>query len=314
MKAFLYNKKHLPSKLVLSEIKKPVPADDQVLVKIISVSINAADYRSMKMGIIPKSKIFGGAIAGEIESIGKQIKKFKIGDEIIADLSDFGFGGFAEYVLAPEKALVHKPSNISFEAASTLPIASTTALKAIRDKGGIKNNQTVLIVGGSGGVGIFTIQIAKYYKATITAVCSSNNLEQAIDLGAHKVIDYTKQNFTKLNEKYDLIIAINGNYPLLSYKKCLNRDGTYVMVGGSLKQIFKSIFFGWLLSLGSKKMKYLSAKSDKQDLEFVAGLMNKGILDPRIAKKYTFKQIPEAMLEAIKGSCSGKITISIDQD
>jgi NADPH:quinone reductase-like Zn-dependent oxidoreductase len=222
MKAVLYNKKGTPHKLSLSEIDKPIVKDNEVLIRVQAVSLNAADYRSMKMGMIPTSKIFGADVAGVVESVGKNTSVFKPGDEVMGDLSGFGFGGLAEYVTAPEKALVLKPKQVSFEAAATLPLAGITALQALRKKGDIQKGQKVLIVGSAGSVGTFAVQLANYFGADVTGVCSTRNLEQTLSLGAHKVIDYTKEDFLNGNERYDLILAINGNYPLFAYRKCLN--------------------------------------------------------------------------------------------
>jgi len=312
MKAIVYDKKNSPSKLKYCDVDKSVPNDNEVLIKIVSVSINAADYRSMKMRMIPKKRIFGAAVAGLIESVGKNIKLFEPGDEVIGDLSDFGFGGFAEYAVSPEKALVKKPEKMSFEEAASLPVAATTALKALRDKGNIQKGQKVLIVGASGGVGVFAVQLAKYYETIVTAVCSTKNSEQSSSLGADFVIDYTKENFTKSKERYDLIIAINGNYSLFAYRRVLNSNGTYVMVGGGLSQIFKSIFFGWLLSFGRKKMRFLSAKSDPNDLEFVAKLMIDGKIKPVIESQYSLDKTPDAMEYVGKGHVQGKVIVNID--
>jgi len=167
MKAVIYNKRGVPDKLIYCDIEKPVPNDNELLVKILAVSGNAADYRSMKMGLIPKKKIFGADIAGKVESAGKNIQLFKPGDEVLGDLAGFGFGGFAEYAVAPERAFVLKPARISFEEAASLPIAGITALQALRDKGNIKKLKKVLIVGSSGGVGTFAIQLARYFGAEI---------------------------------------------------------------------------------------------------------------------------------------------------
>jgi len=253
MKAIVYNRKAIPDKLVYSDVEKPVPNDNEVLVKIMAVSVNAADYRSMKMGLIPKKKIFGADIAGIVESAGKNIQQFKPGDEVIGEIADYGFGGFAEYALALEKLLVRKTENISFEDAAALPMAALTALQALRDKGNIQKGNEVMIIGSGGGVGTFAVQLAKYFEATVTAVCSTKNVEQTKNLGADYVVDYTKEEFTKSDRSYDVIVAVNGSYPLLACKKILNPKGIYVMVGGAMPQIFKAIFFGWALSLGTKK-------------------------------------------------------------
>ncbi len=312
MKAIVYNKKHSSNKLSHSDVEKPKPNDNEVLIKIVSVSVNATDYRSMKMGMIPKKRIFGAAVAGRVESVGNIIQQFKPGDEVLGDLSDFGFGGFAEYAVAPEKALVLKPAKILFEEAATLPVASTTALKALRDKGNIQKGQKVLIVGGAGGVGTFAIQLAKYYDTIVTAVCSTKNLEQSSFLGADYVIDYTKEDFTKNNECYNLIVAINGNYPLFAYKRILNSNGIYVMVGGGLLQIFKSIFFGWLLSFGSKKMRFLSAKSNPKDLEFVVKLLENGKIKSVIERRYSLDKTADAMYYLSRGHAKGKVVINVE--
>jgi NADPH:quinone reductase-like Zn-dependent oxidoreductase len=312
MKAVVYNKKGSPDKLILTDVEKPVPGDNEVLIKIVAVSANAADYRSMKMGIIPKKKIFGADIAGRVESCGKNIRLYRTGDEVMGDLASFGFGGFAEYAIAPEKALITKPAKLSFENAASLPMAALTALQALRDKGNIQKGKKILIVGSSGGVGTFAVQLAKYFGAVVTAVCSTKNVEQTRSLGADKVIDYTKDDFTKGEERYDLILAVNGNHPLPAYKRKLNPNGIYVMVGGSLKQIFSSLLFGWLISPGSKKMTSLAAKANQKDLEFIAKLAEDDIIKPVIDRRYPLEKTPEAMNYLAEGHSSGKVVINVE--
>jgi len=312
MKAVVYTKKGSPDKLIYRDVEIPVPNDNEVLTKIHAVSANAADYRSMRMGIIPKNRIFGADIAGVVESVGKNIKQFKPGDEVIGDLSDCGFGGFAEYAVAPEEVLILKPAKILFEEASALPIASITALQALRDKGKVQKGQKVLIVGSGGGVGTFAVQLAKYFGAEVTAVCSTKNVGQTSSLGAKDVIDYTKEDFTKSDRPYDLILAVNGNYPLSAYKRILNPNGIYVMVGGSMMQIFKSIVFGWLLSLGSKKISYLSAKSNQTDLEFIANLVENGNIKPVIDRRYSLDKTADAMRYLGEGHAGGKVVIKVE--
>jgi NADPH:quinone reductase-like Zn-dependent oxidoreductase len=312
MKAIVYNKKSYPDKLVYCDVDKPVPNDNEVLIKMHSVSLNAADYRSMKMGLIPKRKIFGADIAGRIESVGKNISFFKPGDEVMGDLASYGFGGLAEYVTAPERALIIKPDQVTFEEVATLPMAAMTALQALRDKGNIQKGQKVLIVGSAGGVGTFAIQLAKYFETEVTGVCSSKNVQQTLSLGANYVIDYTKEKFTKRDKRYDIILGINGNYPLLAYKKTLTSNGTYIMVGGSLSQIFKSLLFGWVLSFGSKKMKSLAAKTNKTDLELLAKLLEKGIIKPVIDRRYSLDKTADAMDYLKQGHSTGKVVINIE--
>ena len=312
MKAVVYNRKSYPDKLVFCDINKPVPNDNEVLIKVNTVSLNAADYRSMKMGLIPKRKIFGADIAGRIESVGKNISLFKPGDEVMGDLASYGFGGLAEYVTAPERAVIIKPNQISFEDGATLPMAALTALQSLRNRANIQKGQKVLIVGSSGGVGTFAIQLSKYFEAEVTGVCSSKNVQQTLSLGADYVIDYTKENFMKRGKHYNIILGINGNYPLLAYKKILTSNGTYVMVGGSLSQIFKSLLFGWMLSFGSKKMKSLAAKANKTDLELLATLLEKGKIKPVIDRRYSLDKAADAMNYLKQGHSTGKVVINIE--
>jgi NADPH:quinone reductase-like Zn-dependent oxidoreductase len=311
MKAVIYNKKASPEKLTYCDIDKPVPEENEVLIKIYAVSLNAADYRSMKMGLIPKRKIFGADISGCIEAAGKNITQFKPGDEVMGDLASFGFGGCAEYVAVPERAIIIKPSNISYDEAATLPMAALTALQALRDKGNIQKGYRVLIVGCAGGVGTFAIQLAKYFDTEVTGICSSKNVQQSEFLGADFVIDYTKEDFSKRDKLYNLILGINGNYSLLAYKKCLAANGIYVMVGGSLSQIFRSLVFGWLLSFGSKKMTSLSAKAKREDLEFLCTLLENGKIKPVIDRKYALDKTSDAMNYLSQGHSTGKVVITI---
>jgi NADPH:quinone reductase-like Zn-dependent oxidoreductase len=314
MKAVVYNKKGRPDKLIFCDEDKPVPSDNEVLVKVVCVSANAADYRSMKMRLIPKRKIFGADIAGRVESTGKNITQFKPGDEVLGDLASCGFGGFAEYVSAPEKFLIHKPSKISFEEAASIPIAAITALQALRDKGNIQKGYKVLIVGSGGGVGTFAIQLARYFGAIVTAVCSSQNIDQSRSLGADFVIDYSKEDFTKSNQLYDIILAVNGNYSLSAYRRKLNSGGIYVMIGGALQQIFKSIIFGSLLSSGSKKFHFLAAKSNQKDLEFLSKLVEDGRIKPVIERRYPLDNTAEAMRYLGEGHAKGKIIINVERN
>jgi NADPH:quinone reductase-like Zn-dependent oxidoreductase len=312
MKAVVYNKKGSPEKLVYCEIDKPVPKDNEVLIKVHAVSLNAADYRSMKMGIIPKRKIFGADVAGSVESAGKNTILFNPGDRVMGDLASFGFGGLAEYVSVPERALVNLPGQVSFEEGATLPLAGITALQALRDKGRIRKGDKVLIVGSAGGVGTYAVQLARYFEAEVSGVCSSKNIQQTISLGADYVIDYTKENFADNSRRYNLILGINGNYPLLAYKKSLTPGGIYVMIGGSLSQIFKSLIFGRFLSFGSKKMTSLSAKANKRDLDFLAELMANGRIKPVIERRYPLDQSAEAMNYLSQGHSSGKVIVMVE--
>lgn len=312
MKAVVYQKKGNPDKLIYSDVEKPQPNGDELLIKIMAVSVNAADYRSMNLGIIPKNRIFGADIAGKVEAVGSNIRQFKPGDEVIGELAGVGFGGFAQYTVAPLQVLAVKPARLSFEEAAVLPLAAITALQALRDKGNIKRGQKVLIVGSSGGVGPYAVQLANYFGAEVTAVCSSRNVEQTRSLGAQFVIDYTNEDFTKSNKRYDIIIAVNGNYPLSSYKRLLNKNGIYVMVGGAMVQILKSLVLGKAMSLGSKKMLTLSAKANQKDLELIAILAQEGKIRPVIDRRYSLDKTAEAMRYAAEGHARGKVVIKVE--
>jgi NADPH:quinone reductase-like Zn-dependent oxidoreductase len=190
-------------------------------------------------------------------------------------------------------------------------VAGITALQALRDKGNISKGDKVLIVGSAGGVGTFAVQLAKYFGAEVTAVCSTKNVEQTLSLGATEVIDYTKGTFAGKTKRYNIILAVNGSYPLLTYRKALEKHGTYVMVGGSYLQLFKSLAFGWLFSFGRKKMKYLMAKEKNSDLAFLAELTAKKIIRPVIEKQYPLEKAADAMNYLKQGHASGKVVIEV---
>jgi 2-desacetyl-2-hydroxyethyl bacteriochlorophyllide A dehydrogenase len=311
MKAVVYEKSSSPDVLVIREVEKPVPNDNEVLVKIVAVSINAADYRSMRMGIIPKRKIFGADIAGRVEAAGKNIEKFKVGDEVFGDISGSGFGGFAEYVAVPESALAMKPARVSHEVAAALPMAALTALQGLRDQGNIQPGQKVLIYGAGGGVGTFAVQLAKTFGAEVTAVCSTRNVDLALSLGADHVIDYTREDFAESGKQYDLILGINGNRPLTVYKRALTPRGIFVMVGGSLSQVVKTMLFGKFMSLGGKKMRFLAAKPGPKDLALVIKLVEEGKIKPVIDRRYPLDETAKAMQYLSEGHACGKVVIEV---
>ena len=310
MKAIVYNKKASP-KLVYSDVEKPIPSDNEILIRVIAASANAADYRSMQLGIIPTKKIFGADLAGIVESVGKNIQTLKPGDEVIGDLASHGFGTFAEYAIAPEEALVLKPSSISFEEAAALPLAAVTALQGLRNKGNIQKGHKVLIAGSGGGVGTYAVQLARHFGADVTAVCSAKNKEQSLSLGASHVIDYALEDFTKSSERYHLIFAVNGNRSLLAYKRMLKPGGRYVMAGGALSQVFRSLIFGKLLSFGTKKMLSLAAKPDQNDLKYISELAEKGFIKAVIERKYPLEKTAEAMKYLTEGHSKAKVVINV---
>jgi 2-desacetyl-2-hydroxyethyl bacteriochlorophyllide A dehydrogenase len=312
MKAVVYEKSGAGKGLVFREVKKPAPGDGEVLVKLKNTSINAADYRSMRMGLIPKKKIFGSDIAGVVEAVGGNVHRLKVGDEVFGDLSGAGFGGFAEYVTAPENLFALKPGGVPFDQAAALPMAALTALQALRDKGEIQPGKKVLIYGAGGGVGTFAVQLAKHFGAKVSAVCSSNNIDLVGSLGADEVIDYRKEDISKSGKKFDLILGVNGNQSLMTYRQMLMPKGIFVMVGGALSQVIKTLVFGSFLSLGSKKMRHLAAKSNTQDLEFMIKLVESGEIKPVIDRYYPLLETAEAMKYLNQGHARGKVVIKID--
>ena len=259
MKAIVCNKYGTPDDLEILDIEKPVPGDDEILVHVRAASITYSNLililgkpfiaRLMGLGFLkPKCRILGSDIAGVVESVGKSTSFFKPGDEVYGDLSEYGRGGFAEYVCAPENALALKPSNADFIEASTLPEASLVALQALRDHGCIEAGQDVLIYGASGGIGTYAVQLAHYFGAKVTGVCGPDNQQLVRSLGADMVLDYTRQDFTAGDKRYDLIVSTAGYRPLRDYEKSLNPCGRYVCTGGKMKQIFQAMLLGQLRS------------------------------------------------------------------
>jgi len=320
MKAIVYHKYGSPDVLELEEAKKPVPEDDEVLIKVHAASVNAYDWhfltadifliRLMGGGLLrPKSTRLGADIAGRVEAVGRNVKQFQPGDEIFGMVR----GGFAEYACAPENVLALKPVNLSFEEAAAVPMAAVTALQGLRDTGQIQPGQKVLINGASGGVGTFAVQIATSFGAEVTAVCSTRNLEQSRSLGADHVIDYTKEDFTRSGQQYDLIFAANGYHSLSAYKRALTPKGKYVMAGGSKSQIFQAMLMGsWMSESGGKTMGGVSAKRSQEDLVFLKELVEAGKVVPVIDRRYPLRETAEALRYLGEGHARGKIVITME--
>jgi NADPH:quinone reductase-like Zn-dependent oxidoreductase len=307
----------------LKEVDKPSPRDNEVLVKVHAASLNMADWhmltadifliRFMGMGLFrPKYSVLGADIAGKVEAVGRNVTQFKPGDEVYGDLANFGWGSFAEYVAVPETALALKPSNLSFAQAAAVPLAALTALQGLRDKGQIQAGQKVLINGASGGVGTFAVQIAKYFGAEVSAVCSTRNLDLARSIGADHVIDYSREDFTQNGQKYDLILAANGYHSLSDYRRALNPKGIYVMSEGAGAQMFASLALGPFISKkGGKQFGGVSMKANQKDLLFMKDLVEAGKVTPVIDKQFTLVQTAEAMRYLGAGHARGKIVITV---
>jgi NADPH:quinone reductase-like Zn-dependent oxidoreductase len=321
MKAIVYTKYGSPDVLHLKEVEKPTPKDDEVLIKIHAASVNAYDWhfltadifliRLMGGGLLkPKNTRLGADIAGRIETVGRNIKQFQPGDEVFGMVK----GGFAEYACAPESALVLKPVNTTFDEAAAIPMAAITALQGLRDEGQIQAGQKVLINGASGGVGTFAVQIAKSFGAEVTAVCSTRNLDQARSIGADHVIDYTKEDFTKNGQQYDLVFAANGYHTLSAYKRALTPKGIYIMAGGSMAQIFQSMLLGSMMSeTGGKTMGGVSAKANQKDLVVLKELVEAGKVIPIIDRRYTLSEAAEALRYIGEGHARGKVVITVTE-
>lgn len=322
MKAIVYDKYGSPDVLQFTEVDKPIPQDNQVLVKIHSASLNYGNLVLLKgepflarfaFGLVkPKYSIPGGDIAGRVEAVGKDIKQFEPGQDVFGDLSRCGWGGFAEYVAVPENALALKPVNTTFEEAASVPMAAVTALQGLRDKGKIQAGQTVLINGASGGVGTFAVQIAKSFGANVTGVCSTRNIDILRSMGADQVIDYTKEDFTEKGQKYDLILGVNGHHPITAYKRSLNEDGNFIHVGGSGFQMFQTMTLGsWFPLTGRKKMSSLLQRQNQKDLIYVKELLEAGKVKPVIDKTFKLSEVKEAFKYFEQGHAQGKVVITI---
>jgi NADPH:quinone reductase-like Zn-dependent oxidoreductase len=326
MKAIVYRNIGSPDVLRLEEFEKPVPNDNQVLIRVRAASVNPLDWhymegtpyigRLIEFGLLkPKVTRLGVDYAGTVEAIGRNVTQFKPGDEVFGGKT----GAFAEYVCAlADRAVVLKPANLTFEQAASVPIAAITALQALRDKGKIQPGQKVLINGASGGVGTFAVQIAKSFGADVTGVCSSRNVDLVRSLGADQVIDYTKEDFTKSGQRYDLIIDNVGNHSLLECRRVLNPKGKYVLIGGGgpsdqglIGPLVNPIKALVLSPFVSQDMGVMLAELNKKDLTILGDLMQSGKVTPVIDRTYTLSQVPEAIRYLEEGHARGKVVITV---
>ena len=326
MKAIVCTKYGSSDVLQLQEVEKPAPKDDEVLIKIHAASINSRDWRMMRANpffirlvpggfLQPKNKILGADVSGWIEAVGSSVKQFKPGDEVFGYLpSATGRGTFAEYVCANENAITLKPANLTFEQAAAVPVAAMTALQGLRDKGNIQPGQKVLINGASGGVGTFAVQIAKAFGAEVTAVCSTRNLEMVRSIGADHVIDYTKEDFTRKGQRYDLILAANGYHPISDYLHVLNPEGSFVVAGGSMLQLIQAALLGRQTSkTGNRKTYVVTLVQSQRDLILMKELLESGKVVPVIDGCYPLSKTPDALWYFEKEHAKGKIVIAVEQ-
>jgi NADPH:quinone reductase-like Zn-dependent oxidoreductase len=310
--------------LKYEDVARPVPADDEVLVKVRAASVNPLDWHHVEGTPYlvrigdgfgkPENPRLGVDFAGTVEAVGKGVRRFKPGDEVFGGK----FGSFAEYVTVPEEhAIALKPANVTFEQAAAVPIAALTALQALRDKGHIKAGQKVLINGASGGVGTFAVQIARSYGAEVTGVCSTKNVELVRSLGADHVIDYTRDDFTSGSEHYDLIADNVSTHSVSDYRRVLKPNGSYVMVGSATT----GHWFGWLeipmeawvLSpFMSQKFGMMLADLNKEDLAVLGELMQSGKVTPIIDRTYKLSEAAQAIAYLEKGHARGKVVLTVE--
>jgi len=330
MKAIVRERFGSPDVLQLKEIEKPAPNDVRgVLVKVYASSVNPADRYDVngmsfalrlvlplfRMGVgvrRPKEPQVGTDLAGTVEAVSSNVTQFKPGDEVYG----VGFHGYAEYAVARENRVALKPKNRSFEESAAVPIAGFTALQALRNHGRIEPGKKVLINGAGGGVGTFAVQIAKSFGAEVTAVTNTQNLDMVRSLGADHVIDYTKEDFTKTEQRYDLICDIASAHSPSSYKRIMNPNGICVIVGFRNKVISRLIYFviRKRFSTGDKKFKFFVAKSNQEDLAFMKELMEAGKITPVIDRRYQLSETPQAIKYLGEGKARGKIVITIADD
>jgi NADPH:quinone reductase-like Zn-dependent oxidoreductase len=320
MKAIVRTRYGSPDVLHFAEIATPTPADNEVLIKLCAASVNPLDLFLMKgapwnrliPGLrTPKHTVLGCDIAGRVHAVGRNVEQFQPGDEVFG-VTGFEGHGFAEYVCALEEKLAKKPGNLSFEDAAAVPIAASTALQGLRDKGRIQPGHRVLIEGASGGVGTFAVQIAKALGAEVTAVCSTRNVDTARSIGADHVIDYTQVDFARSGQRYDLILAANAHHSIFDYSHALNQGGIYVAAGGSLVRILQGLLLGPLLSrTGHKKMVFFIANINQKDLAFLKDLLEAGKVVPIIDRRYPLSDAAGALRYLAEGHAQGKVVLTV---
>lgn len=329
MKAVVYTEYGPPEVLQLKEVEKPSPKDNEVLVKVFATTVTTGEVNArgftfvppgfgpvprLMMGIRgPKKAILGSDVAGEIEAIGKAVTQFREGDQVFG-IDSISSGAYADYVCWPEEAaLVSKPTNMTFEEAAATAFGASTALYFLRDKANIQSGQRVLINGASGGVGTAAVQLAKYYGAEVTGVCSTTNLAMVKSLGADKVIDYTKEDFTQTGETYDVIFDLVRGSSFSRCKSSLKEDGIYLAVAGGLKAATEML---WTSVIGSKKVIFGGggASERKEILSFLREVIEAGKLKSVIDRSYPLEQIVEAHRYVDKGHKKGNVVITVEHN
>lgn len=322
MKAIVYTKYGPPGVLQLQDVEKPMPNDDQVLVKVHAISLNPIDWH-VRNGMLlarlmtgagllrPKHTIPGADFSGRVEAVGRNVTRFQPGDEVFGRRAP---GGFAEYLCVSENPIAQKPANITFEQAAAVPVAAITALQSLRDVGQIQSGQKVLVNGASGGVGTFAVQIAKAFGTEVTGVCSTRNLDLVRSIGADRVIDYTRDDFTRTGQQYDLIVDNVGNHSVLDLARALRPKGICVSVGfSSIGRAFQNgLQKRFIPRAGGTKFGGIMARINHKDLALLKELMEAGKIVPVIDRCYPLREVPEAFRYAEEGRARGKVVVSLD--
>jgi NADPH:quinone reductase-like Zn-dependent oxidoreductase len=329
MKAVVYHKYGSPDVLELAEVAKPTPKDDEVLLKVHAASVNPADWHLLRgkpyiarlqLGLRkPKDSVLGCDMAGQVEAVGKNVTMLQPGDEVFGSPFMHGFGAFAEWVSVSEDLLTSKPTTLSFEQAAAVPLAASTALQGLRDHGRIEPGHKVLIIGASGGVGTFAVQIAKSFDAEVSGVCSTRNAEMVRSLGADHVIDYTQEDFTRSGQNYDLILQLAGTLSPSECRRALTSKGTLVQISGesdgrwigAVARIIKGLV---LSPFVSQKMASFTVKPNKEDLQFLKQLIETGTLTPVIDRTYSLSEVPEAIRYLEEGHARGKVVVTLEKN
>ena len=325
MKAIVQDKYGSADVLRLAEVNKPVCGEEDVLVKVHAAAVNAGDWhlmrgdpflaRPMFGGFLrPKVKTLGFDVAGQIEAVGEKVTQFQLGDEVFGDISECGFGAFAEYVCVPATALVLKPDMVSFEAAAAVSAAALTALHGLRDCGQVQPQQRVLVNGASSGVGSFAVQIARALGAKVTAVCSTSKLDRVRSLNPDHIIDYTQTDATQTDQPYDLILDAAAYRSVFDYFPALTPQGTYVLVGGSMRCLVQAMLLSlWFKETARRKIKCFIVKPNPEDLTFVRDLLSDGKIVPIVDRVYHLSEVPAAIQQLEQRRVCGKVVISMQQ-
>jgi NADPH:quinone reductase-like Zn-dependent oxidoreductase len=322
MKAIVQTKYGAADVLRLADVERPVVTEEDVLVRVRATAVHAGDWHLMRGqpliarlmfgGLLkPKVKTLGCDAAGEVEAVGSRVTQFKPGDQVFGELSESGFGAFAEYVCVPEKALVLKPANVTFEQAAAVPVSALAALQGLRDVGQLHPGQRVLVIGAGGGVGSFAVQIAKVLGAEVSAMCSHGKLEMVRSLNPIHLID-SATDLMHIEQQYDLILDTAAYRSAWDYQRLLKRGGIYVLVGGSMARLFQVMLFGSLMGkMMNRRLKCLVSKPNQADLTVLKNWLEVGKLQPCIDRSYPLSEIPEAIRYVEQGKACGKVTIKI---